>query len=263
MNQQKWEKLLQREKSSIFQTKEWVDALTNKDWKPVYLVNDDYTGGMVLMTNGKSFESMPYGGYGGFIGEPVNYNKLLSIDTGYIRIADYHNTLGNEWEKMQVSTYLLEIHNFKESHSVHDNLRIANKYGLIVKESPIDEWIKVFHKCYGRFDIAYSRDFLQRVRDNLGDKAKFLGCYKGEDLIGVSLQLFYKKEIFNLYNIGLDKKMQPVSLMMKYVIDNYPEYDTYNLGATSNENVANFKKNWGAKEYKYNICGKTFNLQYL
>lgn len=270
IDKKKWNRLLKKNKSSVFQTYEWAKSQESESWKPIYVVNDDYSGGIVLMqrSDKRAYDSMIRGGYGGYIGKPVDFKGLLTPSLNYIRFIDYANKMKLDgYEKTMATTYLVNLKDFKPSHGIKDNLRVAKKEGVAIERTDdIELFHKIYKEIYEEFDLMDIPEvsYFRNIAREMGEAAKFYVMKIKNKTIGVALQLFYKDEIFNLYNACLEKykRSGAITACMYKVIEENPGYKVYNLGAATDEGAHIFKSRWGAKRYDYPIYGKIINIDY-
>jgi hypothetical protein len=255
---------LKNHSHSVFQTAEWTEVLTDDNWQPIYLINDDWSGAMVLMENKEknAYESSLYGCYGGHIGNPVNIYELLSTDLNYIRIVDYFNTFQENWNKKEISTYLLDTNDYKLSHGRKDDLRKAKLLGLKIRETTdMEEFTALYLEAMKQFKTENfkSKEFFDKILKS--GLAKFY-IAELDKPVAISVHLFYNGEIFNYITMSLNRQVDSLTSITKHIIDNNSEYKLYNFGVSINEGNSYYKKSWGAKEYKYSIQGLIFKLKY-
>lgn len=269
MNKEKWKTLLDNNQHSVFQTSEWIDALSEDGWQPIYLVNKDWSGGMVFMENKDqdAYESLRLGCHGGVVGNMVNVCELMSTDMNYIRIVDYPDTLHLDgWAKSYTSTYLLDLKNYRMSHGRKADLKIANDIEMLLE---ITTDVELFYRLYlqamtkfpGTKDIK-SLDYFNKIMKS--GLAKFFIAWCNKEPIAVSVHLFYNRKIFNYITMVVPgyEKSGAITYITKTIIDEFNDYDTYNFGASVSKGTGTYKRSWGASEYQYPIYGLIFNLKY-
>jgi hypothetical protein len=243
----KWQELLSNNLHSVFQTWEWADIMRTNEWYPIWLVNDDWSGGIQLMTNGDAYESMRLGCYGGVIGKQVNLCELMSTEINYIRIFDY-------------------LDNYRLSNGRKDDLRIAKKEGLeLVETRDLEKFYHIFREGMKKFpNTTYVKpiEFFEKMMKS--NFVKFHLVLKGSKEIGCSAHIYYNGEIFGYtaQNLMEYSRMGVTTFNLMEVIKQSPDSKTYNFGVGINEGNKFFKTSWGAKEHQYPIYGITFKLKY-
>lgn len=269
MPKETWNNFLKNKSHSVFQTYEWSQIMEVEGWHPVWLVNKDWSGGMVLMENDEhtAYESMRFGCYGGTIGEPVNIIELMSTDMNYIRIFDYNSTMKLEgWNKQMLSTYIINLDNYRLSNGRRDDLRIAKKEGLRIEETTnIERFYAVFVEAMKFFPNTTQikpKEFFEKMCKY--DFVKFHLVSKGSKDIGCSTHLLYNGEIFGYTAMVLPEFRNTgcTTFNLKHLMDSNPEYKTYNFGVGISDGNHAFKKSWGAYEHKYPIYGIIFQTKY-
>jgi hypothetical protein len=266
---EKWNNFLKNKSHSVFQTYEWAKIMETEEWHPIWLINDDWSGGMVLMENHDhtQYESMRLGCYGGVIGEQVNLAELMSTEINYIRIFDYFETTKCEgWDKQYVSNYIIDLNNYKLSNGRRDDLRLAKKAGLkLVETADLEKFYSVFVEGMKKFpDTQYVKpiEFFKKMMDSGFVKLHLV--LKGDKAVGCSAHIYYNGEIFGYtaQNLPEYSRMGVTTFNLQEVINQSPESKTYNFGVGINDGNKFFKTSWGAKEHQYPIYGIIFKPKY-
>ena len=232
MDKTKWSNLLNNNQHSVFQTTEWADVqngLTDDNdnvWHPLYLVNNDWSGGMVLMENQNhdAYESMFMGCYGGQIGNPVNLYELFSTGLNYMRVVDYNKTMDCDgWQKKFVSTYLIDINDYELSNGRKDDLRKSKLAGIVIEQTEdIDKFYNYYLIAMGQFpntiDIK-TKDFFERLIKT--KFAKFYFAVSGCKIMAISVHLLYSGEIFNYISMAISeyRNSGAITLITKRIIE--------------------------------------------
>lgn len=269
MNKERWKSLLANNHHSVFQTNEWIDILSEDGWHPVYLVNKDFTGGMVFMENKTkdAYEGLRLGCYGGVIGNMVNVCELMSTSIRYIRIVDYPDTLHLDgWDKTYISTFLVDLQKINLSHGRTSDLNKAKKNGISVKETTdLETFYSVYLSGMDRFpgtvDVKSIEFFSKIMKSGL---AKFHLAFKDNKPVGCTIHLYYKDKIFSYIGLATStyRNLGVLTAIYDYIINNSSGYATYNFGAAVSETQKWFKESFGAIEYRYPIYGLVFNYKY-
>lgn len=249
-------RLLDTCEHSVFVSDEWLKVLSV--FKNCIVLRDK-DGEIVFFENDGNFESLSYGGYGGFIGKEFEIAQVMGKATKTISIVDYYGNCVSDqfknWERIEASTYVIDMSLFKPSHGILDNLRMSKKIGVKVEKTsdPLRIY-RIANKCSADFIAKYSFEFYKAVNRFAKDVAQFyIASLDGID-IAASVQLHYRNELFNLINVcdASYKKSGAITAIMFQALEDYsPAF--YNLGASKGWGVDQFKKMWGAPAKTYSI----------
>lgn len=103
---------------------------------------------------------------------------------------------------------------------------------------------------------------LPLIEDLLNDERNaelFLAYYNGKIVSG-SIILKSKNNIFYWINASdsVSLKFKQNHKVLSHIITKYSDIDYINLGGSHSDTLRQFKKTWGAKDFKYYVFEKAF-----
>lgn len=309
INVELWNDLLDNShQATIFHTLEWLQTCTQlPNTKLCFLlIGDKQLRAALPFIQTKNFIFNNYYslslGYGSILYRSDEKNKeiiinslleyylsLFNISTTRMVLIDYHNLISekiileNNFNNIKREAHILPLdldfeQIWKKSYkrSVRKLVKQAKRNGILWEYTDTTEGINAYynvveHTIKRHQGLVLPKTFYDYILRELVPKklaAFHLARYNGE-VIGGTLHLFYKGQIFNWLTASYKEHwhLRPnnllISEMIRYGCEN--GYKSYNLGATPLEakELVRFKKSWGAKSKIYNVyekCSWLYNL---
>lgn len=179
----------------------------------------------------------------------------------------------NKYLKTEMTTQIIVMQEFRElgyrlfKGSVRTDIRCAEKNQITVhcynknNRSELmffyDLYIKTMKKVNANYCIS-----LPLIEDLLNDERNaelYLAYYNGKIVSG-SIILKSKNNIFYWINASdsVSLKFKPNHKVLSHIITKYSDIDYINLGFSHSDTLRQFKKTWGAKDFKYYVFEKAF-----
>lgn len=175
--------------------------------------------------------------------------------------------------KTEMTTQIIVMQEFRElghnlfKGSVRTDIRCAEKNQITVHRYNksnrrdlmlfYDLYIKTMEKVQAKYCIS-----LPLIEDLLNDErnAELYLAHYNDKIVSGSIILKSKNNIFYWINASdsISLKFKPNHKVLSHIINEYSDMDYINLGFSHSDTLRQFKKTWGAKDFKYYVFEKLF-----